>query len=75
MCVGNELITSPEVEAALRKVDRGDFTPNSPYMDSSQSIGMFLPAFFIIIFFLFYKFYFLVIFLILTTLISVTSRN
>lgn len=35
----NELITSPEVEAALRKVDRGDFTPNSPYMDSPQSIG------------------------------------
>jgi len=35
----NRVIKSESVEAAMRKVDRGNYSPRSPYQDSPQPIG------------------------------------
>ena len=37
--IANRIVQIPEVEAALRNVDRGDFVDTNPYQDSPQPIG------------------------------------
>ena len=38
--LGNGIITSQNVEDAMRSIDRGDYCPYNPYYDSPQQIGM-----------------------------------
>lgn len=37
--IGNGVLKSDRIGAAMVQVDRGDFSPHSPYQDSPQGIG------------------------------------
>ena len=39
VCLANRIIVSESVEAAMLKVDRGNYSSYNPYYDSPQTIG------------------------------------